>query len=98
MGLLVIVFMVGHGYTTAPFVGLFGAFCGCIVSTRLMQFFTLKSYPQYIEKIATEPIAQEQLEIKKTIENLDQEEKKTLTSILLTFEEARRETRRRNNR
>ena len=37
-------------------------------------------------------------EIKKTIENLDQEEKKTLTSILLTFEEARRETRRRNNR
>lgn len=68
MGLLVIVFMVGHGYTTAPFVGLFGAFCGCIVSTRLMQFFTLKSYPQYIEKIATEPIAQEQLEIKKTIE------------------------------
>ena len=37
-------------------------------------------------------------EIKKTIENLDQEEKMTLTSILLTFEEARRETRRRNNR
>ena len=37
MGLLVIVFMVGQGYYAEPFIGLFGAFCGCIVSTRLMQ-------------------------------------------------------------
>ena len=43
MGLLVIVFMVGQGYYAEPFIGLFGAICGCIVSTRLMQHFVLKA-------------------------------------------------------
>ncbi|MBR3884604.1 MAG: hypothetical protein IKJ31_07625 [Bacteroidaceae bacterium] len=47
MGLLVIVYMVGQGFYVAPFIGLFGAVCGCIVSTRLMQRFILKAYPQY---------------------------------------------------
>ncbi len=47
MGLLVIVFMVGQGYVVEPLVGLFGAFCGCIVSTRLMQRFIIKAYPSY---------------------------------------------------
>lgn len=47
MGLLVIVFMVGQGFYAEPFIGLFGAVCGCMVSTRLMQRFILKSYPQY---------------------------------------------------
>lgn len=47
MGLLVIVFMVGQGYFLAPFVGLFGAICGCVISTLLMQRFTLKMYPNY---------------------------------------------------
>lgn len=47
MGLLVIVYMVGQGFYAAPFIGLFGAVCGCIVSTRLMQRFILKAYPQY---------------------------------------------------
>ena len=52
MGLLVIVFMVGQGYYAAPFIGLFGAFCGCIVSTRLMQRFVLKAYPRYATEAA----------------------------------------------
>lgn len=52
MGLLVIVFMVGKGFTSAPFVGLFGAFCGCIVSTRTMQYFICKSYPKYKTEMA----------------------------------------------
>ena len=47
MGLLVIVFMVGQGYYAEPFIGLFGAFCGCVVSTRLMQRFIIKAYPSY---------------------------------------------------
>lgn len=47
MGLLVIVFMVGQGFYAEPFIGLFGAFCGCIVSTRLMQRFVVKAYPSY---------------------------------------------------
>ena len=52
MGLLVIVFMVGQGYYAEPFIGLFGAFCGCIVSTRLMQRFIIKAYPSYAEEKA----------------------------------------------
>uniref|UniRef100_UPI0040563F5E CD0519/CD1768 family membrane protein n=1 Tax=Alistipes sp. TaxID=1872444 RepID=UPI0040563F5E len=50
MGLLVIVFMVGQGYYVEPFIGFFGAFVGCIVSTRLMQYFVVKSYPNYKEE------------------------------------------------
>ena len=54
MGLLVIVFMVGQGFTYEPFIGFFGAFCGCIVSTRFMQHFVLKAYPQYKEENAND--------------------------------------------
>lgn len=50
MGLLVIVFMVGQGFYLEPFVGLFGAFVGCIVSTRLMQRKVLKACPAYGEE------------------------------------------------
>ena len=50
MGLLVIVFMIGQGFFLEPFIGLFGAFIGCIVSTRLMQRAILKSHPQYAEE------------------------------------------------
>ncbi|MBQ9569444.1 MAG: hypothetical protein IJR24_05105 [Alloprevotella sp.] len=47
MGLIVIIFMVGQGFFAAPLIGFAGAFVGCIVSTRLMQHFILKEYPQY---------------------------------------------------
>ena len=58
MGLLVIVFMVGQGFYVEPFIGLAGAFVGCIVSTRLMQRFVVKAYPQY----ATEAVIEEESE------------------------------------
>lgn len=54
MGLLVIVFMVGQGYFLAPVIGFVGAFCGCIVSTRLMQRFVIKAYPNFKDEPATE--------------------------------------------
>ena len=54
MGLLVIVFMVGQGYYAEPFIGLIGAFLGCVVSTRLMQHFVLKAYPHYRDECACE--------------------------------------------
>ena len=54
MGLLVIVFMVGQGYYAEPFIGLIGAFLGCVVSTRLMQRFVLKAYPHYRDEDACE--------------------------------------------
>lgn len=46
MGLVVIVFMIGQGFIAAPFLGLFGACCGCVISTRLMQRFVLRSNPE----------------------------------------------------
>ena len=52
MGLIVIFYMMGQGYLAEPLIGLLGAICGCIVSTRLMQRFVLKAYPQYKEEDA----------------------------------------------
>ena len=57
MGLIVIVFMMGQGYFVEPFLGLIGAFCGCIVSTRLMQRFVGKAFPAYLEENAAERVA-----------------------------------------
>ncbi len=54
MGLLVIVFMVGQGFYAEPFIGLIGAFVGCMVSTRLMQRFVVKIYPSFLEENAVE--------------------------------------------
>ena len=56
MGLLVIVYMVGLGYFAAPLIGLLGAFCGCIVSTRLMQYFVIKAYPNFAEEDVVEEV------------------------------------------
>lgn len=55
MGLLVMVFMVGQGFFWEPLVGFFGAFCGCIISTRLMQYYVVKNFPHY----ATEDVVVE---------------------------------------
>ena len=52
MGLVVIAFMTGLGYGKGALIGLAGAIVGSIVSTRLMQRFTLKSYPELDEPVA----------------------------------------------
>lgn len=63
MGLLVIVFMIAQKGVSpsAPFIGLLGAFCGCIVSTRLMQHFIISAYPEYKNEMAIEVYDDEQL-------------------------------------
>ena len=76
MGLIVIVFMMGQGFFKESLIGLFGAFCGCIVSTRLMQRFTLKAFPQYLTEEACEGIEEEEAEEK------EEEKKSLLTRIL----------------
>src|SRR5574344_381265 len=58
MGLVVIVFMAGLGHIQAAIVGLVGAVIGGIVSTRLMQHFTLKAYPNMKEDIVSEGSAE----------------------------------------
>ena len=76
MGLIVIVFMMGQGFFKESLIGLFGAFCGCIVSTRLMQRVTLKAFPQYLTEEACEGIEEEEAEEK-------EEEKKSLFTRIL---------------
>ncbi|MBQ9253970.1 MAG: hypothetical protein IJ180_11415 [Bacteroidales bacterium] len=48
MGFVVIISMIGYGqnYLSAAIVGLVGAIAGSVVSTRLMQRFTLKAFPE----------------------------------------------------
>lgn len=72
MGLLVIVFMVGQGFYAEPFIGLFGAICGCIVSTRLMQRFVIKAYPNYKEEDVCSVKEVEALEEKESEKSLFQ--------------------------
>ena len=64
MGLLVMVFMMGQGFFKEPVIGLFGALCGCLVSTRLMQRFVIKAYPQYKEECACEEVEESKEEQK----------------------------------
>ena len=69
MGLLVIVFMVSQGFFVEPFIGLAGAVIGCITSTRLMQRFIVKQYPEFKEEFAAvldENDMQEQESVKET--------------------------------
>lgn len=69
MGLLVIVFMISNGFYMEPFIGLLGAFIGCIVSTRLMQHFIIKQYPNFKDEFAAvldETEDSEQTEVKET--------------------------------
>lgn len=54
MGLLVLIFMIGQGFYKEPLIGLVGAFCGCIVSTRLMQRFVIKAYPAFKDENAVD--------------------------------------------
>ena len=46
MGFVVLITMIGFGQAAPALVGLLGAFCGSIISTRLMQRSVLKSYPE----------------------------------------------------
>ena len=54
MGLIVMIFMASQGFGLEPLVGLVGAIFGCIVSTRLMQHFIVKAYPDYKTEAAIE--------------------------------------------
>lgn len=54
MGLIVIVFMAGKGFGAGAMVGLLGAITGSIISTRLMQRFILKQYPEFAKENAAE--------------------------------------------
>ena len=68
MGLVVMFSMIGVGYVGGAFAGLFGAVCGSIISTRIMQRSCLKAFPELIEPVQSETpeqIEEEHLEHEK---------------------------------
>ncbi len=64
MGLVVIAFMTGKGYGSGALVGLLGAVIGSIISTRLMQRFTLKAYPEMDSPVTEEEGTEQNISFK----------------------------------
>lgn len=59
MGLLVIIYMISLGYTVEPLIGFAGAIVGCVVSTRFMQFFILRGYPDFKDQNVVDEVYEE---------------------------------------
>lgn len=79
MGLIVIVFMISLGYGKGAMVGLLGAIVGCVISTRMMQYLTLRIYPNFkIENAYPEDIHEDT----KTISSKDSIFIRALNAIL----------------
>ncbi|MBO7628878.1 MAG: hypothetical protein J6S87_02890 [Bacteroidales bacterium] len=64
MGLVVIAFMTSQGFGKGALVGLFGALVGSIVSTRLMQRFTLRNFPELNEPVSENSGDEQQISFK----------------------------------
>ena len=77
MGFVVIITMIGYGNGTAALVGLLGAFCGSIISTRIMQRSCRKAWP----------VEMEQPVVTQTVEQVTEEriEKDTKESVFMRF-------------
>ena len=54
MGFVVLITMIGFGQAGPALVGLFAAFCGSMISTRLMQRSVLKTYPEMDSPVVEE--------------------------------------------
>ena len=61
MGFVVIITMVGYGEVKGALVGLYGAICGSVISTRLMQRKCLKAYPE-LDAPVQETLSEEPLD------------------------------------
>ena len=74
MGFVVIITMIGFGQATGALVGLAGAFCGSIISTRIMQRSCLKAFPELDAPACEGPV-----------EEVTTEEDKPSNSVFLRF-------------
>ncbi len=52
MGFIVIITMIGYGHVDGAIIGFVGALIGSVISTRLMQRFILKDYPELKEPVS----------------------------------------------
>ena len=74
MGFVVIITMIGFGQAGGALIGLVGAFCGSIISTRIMQRSCLKTFPELDCPAYEGPV-----------EELEEEEQKPKDSVFLRF-------------
>lgn len=83
MGFVVIISMVGYGqnYLLGAIVGLIGAIVGSVVSTRLMQRFVLRSYPEMKESVVPHAV-QDDTEIPESAQQKDSLFLRVLNSLL----------------
>lgn len=63
MGFVVLITMIGFGQAVPALIGLLGAFCGSIISTRLMQRSVLKSYPEMDSPVLEESVEELEKEV-----------------------------------
>lgn len=64
MGFIVIITMIGYGHAGGALVGFFGAICGSIISTRIMQRQVRKAYPELdepVSKLSPEEVESEEI-------------------------------------
>jgi len=60
MGFVVMITMMSYGHTTGALIGLLGAVCGSIISTRLMQRSLLRAWPELnVPAVAEGPVEEE---------------------------------------
>ena len=76
MGFVVIITMMSYGQTAGALVGLAGAICGSVISTRLMQRSLLTTWPQLDTPAASEEPVQEEVK---------EEEKEQKDGIFMRF-------------
>jgi hypothetical protein len=76
MGFVVMVTMISFGHTGSAFIGLFGAICGSIISTRLMQNKCLKAYPE-LDSPALDKLHEEE-----TVVDVEETDKSTFMRLL----------------
>lgn len=76
MGFVVMVTMISFGHTGSAFIGLFGAICGSIISTRLMQSKCLKAYPE-LDSPALDKLHEEE-----TVADVEESDKSTFMRLL----------------
>ena len=82
MGFVVLITMFGYGSVGAAFVGLFGAFCGSIISTRLMQRSCRKAWPVEMEQMVLDASKLDIEEEKPDVENQNSIFMRFLNAIL----------------
>jgi len=77
MGFVVMITMISFGHTGSAFIGLFGAVCGSIISTRLMQKKCLKAYPEL-----DSPVLDELHEEEDDVARVEESDKSTFMRFL----------------